>query len=113
MRDRIDERNEKERISRSIVKYWNVNYVPVIEEPDEAAGEQASGSTAMDEGESVSDMTDEFYNKATKSYSGIYGLERPEDEVTQGQIDRILQEKDDALRQLLDEKTKDYSGEKS
>lgn len=113
MRDRIDERNEKERISRSIVKYWNVNYVPVIEVSDEAAKEQALDSSAMDAGELLSGMTDEFYNKATKSYSGIYGLEKPEDEVTQGQIDRILQEKDDALRQLLDEKTKDYSGEES
>lgn len=109
MRDRIDERNEKERISRSIVKYWNVNYVPVIEQADEVAKEQASDGSAMDEGEVFSGMTDELYNKATKSYSGIYGLDRPEDEVTQGQIDRILQEKDDALRQLLDEKSKDYS----
>lgn len=113
MRDRIDERNEKERISRSIVKYWNVNYVPVIEEPDEAAKEQALDGSTMDEGELLSSVTDEFYNKATKSYSGTYGLEKPEDEVTKGQIDRILQEKDEALRQLLDEKTKDYSDEES
>lgn len=113
MRDRIDERNEKERISRSIVKYWNVNYVPVVEESDEAVKTQNLDGTAMDEEVLLSDMTDEFYNKATKSYSGIYGSEKPDDEVTQGQIDRILQEKDDALRQLLDEKTKDYSAKEA
>ena len=28
MRDIIDKRDEQERISRSIVKFWNVNYIP-------------------------------------------------------------------------------------
>lgn len=113
MRDRIDERNEKERISRSIVKYWNVNYIPVIEEPERASQEQDLDGSDREDGELRPELTDELYNKATQSYSGIYGLDRPEDEVTKGQIDRILQEKDDALRQLLDEKSKDYSTEEA
>ena len=28
MLDRIDERDKQERMHRSIVKYWNVNYIP-------------------------------------------------------------------------------------
>ena len=28
MKDMIDKRNERERIARSIIKYWNVNYIP-------------------------------------------------------------------------------------
>ncbi len=109
MRDIIDERNEKERISRSIVKFWNVNYVPVIEKPtDEPQVQEACENVVGSE-----ELTDELYNETTKSYSGVYGLEVVEDEVTKGQIDKILQEKDEALRQLLDQKSKDVSGEES
>lgn len=109
MRDIIDERNEKERISRSIVKFWNVNYVPVIEKPTDEPQEQEACENVVGSEE----LTDELYNETTKSYSGVYGLEVVEDEVTKGQIDKILQEKDEALRQLLDQKSKDVSGEES
>lgn len=106
MRDIIDERNEKERISRSIVKFWNVNYVPIIEKTEDEPQEPEACENVVGSEE----LTDELYNETTKSYSGVYGLEAVEDEVTKGQIDKILQEKDEALRQLLDQKSKDVSG---
>lgn len=112
MRDIIDERNEKERISRSIVKFWNVNYVPVIEKTEDVQPEQNFDETAMND-EELMDMAEKLYNKATKSYSGVYGSEVIEDEVTKGQIDKILQEKDDVLRKLLEQKTKDFSAGES
>ena len=39
MLDRIDERDKQERMHRSIVKYWNVNYIPTpYAEPKEEQG---------------------------------------------------------------------------
>ena len=44
MRDIIDKRDEQERISRSIVKFWNVNYIPA-----HAADEKMGLSTGEQE----------------------------------------------------------------
>lgn len=106
MRDIIDERNEKERISKSIVKYWNVNYVVrPVEKPDESA--ESIAESERDMGEVSVDVAaeetqrDEFYNATTGSYSGAYGMEMVKDEVAKGQIDKILHEKKDALRDLI------------
>ena len=41
MKDIIDERNERERISKSIIKFWNVNYMPRQPEPEVNAPEEA------------------------------------------------------------------------
>lgn len=123
MRDIIDERNEKERISRSIVKFWNVNYVPRPVEEDEAqkildrlakeaeedeAAKQAEIEAALEEVR----KRDELFNVTTGSRSGAYGREAVTDEVTKGQIDKILQEKNDALRDLI-EHSDDYFWEES
>lgn len=112
MRDIIDERNEKERISRSIVKFWNVNYVPVQEKSENTQSVQELHESVIEEKQPI-ELSDGLYNKTTKSYSGTYGVDSVEDEVTKGQIDRILQEKDDALRHLLDESVKEDLGKKS
>ena len=42
MGDTIDKRNEKERISRSIIKFWNVNYIPTPWEGKENVEEAAA-----------------------------------------------------------------------
>ena len=102
MKDIIDERNEKERISRSIIKYWNVNYVatpPQQEVASETEAEQMqAGGAELD-----SEMSaEELYNATTGAYSGRYGNIEIEDEVTKGQIDKILHEKTEALRDLIE-----------
>ena len=43
------------------------------------------------------------YNAATKSYSGEYGKKMPEDEVTQGQIEQILAEREKKFMKTLEE----------
>lgn len=113
MRDVIDDRNEKERISKSIVKYWNVNYVPAPPKEDEAAKilerleEEAAADEAAKRAE-IESLLEEArrreasYNKTTGSYSGSYGAEEVGDEVTRGQIDKILHEKADAMRSLIE-----------
>lgn len=117
MRDIIDERNERERISKSIVKSWNVNYVPVppkTDEADDAAEEildRLAEEAAEDEAEKRAQIDalidevrfrEESYNEATGAYSGAYGIDGVEDEVTKGQIDKILHEKSDAIREIVE-----------
>lgn len=113
MRDIIDERNEKESIRKSIIKYWNVNYV-VKQEPEEdpdailsqmqdaAMEEEARKQAEIDAAVRAAAEREEHYNIATGSYSGEYGKDEVKDEVTKGQIDKILQEKNDALRDLIE-----------
>lgn len=112
MKDIIDERDEKERISRSIIKYWNVNYVakPTEEEEaekilkrleEEAAADEAVKQAEIDAALEEARLREEAYNVTTGAYSGSYGRDEIKDEVTKGQIDKILQEKTEALRDLI------------
>lgn len=103
MKDLIDERNERERIHNSIVKFWNVNYIPTpVEKPaSEAESETAAaqpGSSAAPEAE----IHEGLFNESTGSYSGLYGADAENvDDVTRGQIDQILAEKDEYLREII------------
>lgn len=117
MKDSIDDRNEKEKISKSIIKYWNVNYKPAAfysetdgqaqevlnrlkEEADaDEAKLQEELSAAMREAE----LRGRKYNASTNSYSGTYGNESVSD-VTKGQIDKILREKSDAIRHIVEQR---------
>ena len=103
MKDLIDERNERERIHNSIVKFWNVNYIPTpVEKP---ASEAESETAVAQPGSSVvpeAEVHEELYNESTGSYSGLYGADAENvDEVTRGQIDQILSEKDEHLREII------------
>lgn len=113
MKDVIDERDEKARIARSIIKSWNVNYVvePQLdeetlkiiarleqEEAEDKAAKEAEIAAAMEEAR----LRESQYNATTGSYSGSYGHCEVDDEVTRGQIDKILHEKTDALRSLVE-----------
>lgn len=109
MRDIIDERNEKERVKRSIIKFWNVNYVPVSAQNHKVQENQGREEEFID-AERLAAISEEFYNSTTKSYSGAYGAEGVKDEVTKGQVDKILHEKDEKLRLLFNEVPKN-SGE--
>ncbi len=101
MKDLIDERNEKERIRKSIVKRWNVNYVPYSVLPPGGA-QAAAGDMALMGGDGK--HAQDGYNKTTGAYSGLYGRGASEvDEVAKEQIDRILHEKSDAFHDFLEE----------
>lgn len=107
MKDIIDERNEKERISRSIIKYWNVNYVAGTQETEHIE-EMEQTQPILEEAEA--DMyTEEMYNPTTGAYSGNYGHTAVKDEVTKGQIDRILKEKTEALSDLIESAEHEYT----
>lgn len=106
MRDIIDERDRKESISKSIVKFWNVNYIaaPYEKEQDVTPGAAADADGENPGGEEWSEAA---YNEATGAYSGAYGMEKDVDEVEQERIDRILREKEEALKSLIDEHSED------
>ncbi len=108
MGDTIDKRNEKERISRSIIKFWNVNYIPTPWEGKENVEEAAaSEKEAEKEAPERPRELESLYNATTGSYSGTYGAAKVSDEVIKGRINRILQEKDEALRNLIEESSED------
>ncbi len=100
MKDMIDKRNEREQIARSIIKYWNVNYIPRTQADPEIQKQTAEAENAQNK--TAEKSTQEDYNKATNSYSGKYGQEKDLDEVTKDQIDKILHEKAEHIHQLFE-----------
>lgn len=152
MKDLIAERDKKEKMQQSIVKWWNVHYMTPEELEEEQAKEEGlSEENAQDESvvadvqpemdaeremkeedtdeaqeiidrlnraaeakeaqmqqqiEEVRMETEGKYNTATGSYSGAYGSGGA-DAVHQDQISAILAEKDDALRNLIEQTGED------
>lgn len=117
MKDIIDELNQKERLRRSIIKYWNVNYLEnSLTEEAEKADEifkRLEEEAAMDEAKKMEEidailleaqMREEagVYNATTGTYSGIYGRKEV-DETTKEKIDKILHEKAEAIRELIEQ----------
>lgn len=113
MKDLIDEKNQREELKRSIVKAWNVNYIDaetlkkqqeaecVIQRLDaEKAQDEATKQAEIDKAYEEANRQED-YNKTTGSYSGAYGRGQVDD-VTKGQIDLILHEKDANLRHIID-----------
>ena len=94
MKDMIDKRNEREHIARSIIKYWNVNYIPRTQADSGMQKQTAEAENAQDQ--TMDPNMQEDYNKATNAYSGKYGQEKDLDEVTKDQIDKILAINSDA-----------------
>ena len=111
MSDLIDECNKREKMKNSIVKFWNVNYVDAetLKKQQEEA-EAAEREKALEAAENAAEMNRAYneashkrsydYNPTTGAYSGLYG-QGEVDDVTKGQIDKILQEKDEILKGLI------------
>ena len=145
MKDLIAERDKKEKMKHSIVKWWNVHYMT----PEELSAEQAreaapdmsqttdsfaheqvaaeNTADAVETGEwtATQEIIDRLnreaaedearkqreieqarraaeanFNETTGAYSGAYGADGV-DGAHKEQIDEILSEKDDALRDLI------------
>lgn len=130
-RDLIAERNKKESIKSSVIKYWNVNYFdPVAEQrlkdeenlrkahviidrlDNEAAEDEAKKQAEIDHAyieAGINDLlreVDKDYNATTGSYSGAYGQGKV-DTVTQDQVAMILNEKNAVLREIIDSERPD------
>lgn len=125
-RDLIAEKNKRENIKSSIIKYWNVNYLDPIEqqrlkeeeklkeakeifdrlskeaEEDEAKKKAMIAQLYVDVelNEFLREM-DKDYNATTGSYSGTYGQGKV-DTVTKDQVEMILNEKNAALQGIIE-----------
>lgn len=124
-RDLIAEKNKRESIKSSVIKYWNVNYYDPNDEArlaeetrmreaqeiferlerekaEDEAKKQAEIDQAYIEAE-LNDLVremDKNYNATTGSYSGAYG-QGEVDTVTQDQVQMILNEKNAALQGII------------
>ena len=83
MKDMIDKRNERERIARSIIKYWNVNYIPRTQADSGMQKQTAEAENAQDQ-------------------TMDPNMQEDLDEVTKDQIDKILHEKAEHIHQLFE-----------
>lgn len=125
-RDLIAEKNKRESIKSSVIKYWNVNYYDPNdqkrleeeakmreaqeifdrlerEKAEDEAKKQAEIDRAYIEAE-LNDLVremDKTYNATTGSYSGTYG-QGDVDTVTQDQVQMILNEKNAAIQDIID-----------
>lgn len=95
MKDRIDQINERKRISSSIIKSWNVNYIPVTYKPTNnesddilARLEQSAAEKKRQEIEAV--------------YQQVEAKEK-EDRIRQDQIHKILHGKPDVVREVMEQ----------
>lgn len=124
MSDVIDERNQKEKIKRSIIKRWNIHYLSKAELEEQQRQEEIAkaneilerlnAEAAEDEAkkqaeiEAIRKAQEEAFNQATKSHSGFYGAEEIENEETKEKINQILGEKekdfDATLQNILNQK---------
>ena len=92
MKDRIDDRNFREKCARSIVKSYNVRYVTKEElEAQKHAGQEAAAQQAKpDPKQQAAFMADDRYAHVPSSQ---YGTTSVEDPVTKEQIEKILGER--------------------
>ncbi len=132
MKDLIDERNRREKMKNSIVKWWNVNWIPVEQKKDEFAGlsaeekqvareiiERLDAEAAADEEAKAKEVEDELkkqenresaYNAATGSYSGDYGTKPVDDAAEMDQIAKILKEKEESFFKNLEDTRSQVDG---
>ena len=119
--DRIDERNFREKVKKSIIKNWNIHYVSKEElnrkkqEEElrqaqeildrlnrEAAQDEAVKQNEIDELLRQKEL-EKSYNRTTGAYSGEYGKQRLADAVAKEKVEKILAEKNEELFRTIEE----------
>ncbi|MGN0485301.1 MAG: hypothetical protein ACI4HI_17310 [Lachnospiraceae bacterium] len=102
MEDAIDKRNLQDKIARTIIKRQNVHYMTLqeIEEKKRIEEKKKEAEAEKKRNQRKKDL-ESGYNRQTGSYSGAYGKEEIRDELTRGQIEKILGEKDESLRHMI------------
>ena len=131
MLDRIDERDRKEKLAKTVVKRWNVQYKPVDEDPDLDEMPPASSSApaepemseeekekmraaeeiiarlnaeaAEDEAKKQAEIeaAKTGYNATTGAYSGGYGMNQDMDDSQREMVGNIMSEKEHELRETI------------
>lgn len=123
-KDLIAERDHKSKITHSIIKCWQVNYLDretilrleeekqKAKEDDEALklaaeiNERLAREAAIDEAIKQAEIQAAFaeadFNSTTGSYSGAYGKNISLDDDKRNQVDNILNEKDNYIKNLFE-----------
>lgn len=95
MKDRIDQINERKRISSSIIKSWNVNYVPVSNIPTRNESDEILANLEQTAAEKKRREIEAVYQQVEKK--------EKEDRIRQDQINKILSEKPDVVREVMEQ----------
>ena len=110
-RDLIAERDEKEKIQNSVVKWWRVNYIDRalmeqleleekrVKEEDESL-KLALEITARLESEAAENGHEEF-NATTGTFSGRYGKNVTLDDAGMNQVESILNQKNSDIQKIV------------
>lgn len=130
MRDRIDERDRKEKLAKTVVKRWNVQYKAVDEgnhdeafpvqptppaEPEMSEEEREklraaeeiiarlNAEAAEDEAAKQAEIAAAMagYNATTGAYSGGYGQGAVMNDSEREMVDSIMAEKDNAIQETI------------
>ena len=121
-RDLIAERDEKNRLDSSVVKWWRVNYIDQatmkqLEEEDEtmrlaleisarleaeAAADEAIKQAEIDRILAETEAAEAF-NATTGTFSGRYGKNVTLDEEGMNQVESILNQKQSEIQRIVSE----------
>lgn len=123
-RDLIAERDEKNRLDSSVVKWWRVNYIDQatmkqLEEEDEtmrlaleisarleaeAAADEAIKQAEIDRILTETEAAEaEAFNATTGTFSGRYGKNVTLDEEGMNQVESILNQKQSDIQKIVSE----------
>ena len=100
-KDLIAERDEKNRLHSSVIKWWNdINYINMVNEQIEAYN-TACLAQVHQQG-AKADAADSDYNATTGSFSGAYGKnEELLNEREKDQVKSILSEKEESIAAIV------------
>lgn len=118
--DRIDERNFREKVKKSIIKSWNIHYISKEELNRKKQEEELQHAqeiidrlnreAAQDEAVKQNEINEllrqkeleKSYNRATGAYSGEYGKQQIADAVAKEKVEKILAEKNEELFRTIE-----------
>ncbi len=95
-RDLIEERNRKQELADSLIKWWRVNYI------DTRGASAIDVTMSRKKQNNVPEYSPEDYNAATGSYSGAYGRNVTLDAAGLNQVSGILDERRQAFTDMLE-----------
>lgn len=97
MKDIIDERNKREKMQKSIIKYWNVKYSPV----PRSSGEMAS--PAEKEDDQPMDLAVELLKEQEEEKRRVVEEAIEEGELERDKIDAILYERTKRVQDIVEQ----------
>lgn len=100
-KDLIAERDEKNRLHSSVIKWWNdINYINMVNKQIEAYNTAYLAQTQQQNAKAG--QADSDYNAATGSFSGAYGKnEELLNAKEKDQVKSILAEKEDSIAAIV------------